>query len=81
MNKSQSNGMQALTMETEMESLKYRVKELEGAHRKEKARINAALGDDLFDSILPWAENVVISILKLKGDKRGLELLGVVGED
>ena len=57
-----------------------RIKELEGVHEKEKLRINAALGDDLYASTRPWAENVAISILKLKGDKKGLALLGVTEE-
>ena len=61
----------------EEEMLKFRVKELEDVRNREVGRINAALGEDLYKSVRPWAENVAISILKLKGDVEGLKLLGI----
>lgn len=62
--------------EGELEFLRGRVRELETEHEHEALRINAALGDDLQRTVAPWAEDVVVAILRLKKDVRGLELLG-----
>jgi len=57
-----------------------RVGELERAFLKEKTIIDAALGEDKEKSIRPWAQSVAISILRLRGDERGLSLMGVIDE-
>ena len=64
-------------IQTEIELLQSRIKELENVRTREVARINAALGDDFYDSVRVWSENVAISILKLQGDSVSLALLGV----
>ena len=67
--------------EAEFELLRGRVRELEGAFENEVMRINAALGGSLRRTIAPWVDDVVVAILRLKKDERGLELMGKTLED